>query len=136
MHPVLIQMTAMIQITPAPWVNSFIFSIVCQSGRTSLQFGRLQRATRSGGAFVPGDDPFNVFLQEVDRDGEQHEILQKEGRIIRHRWKASGAGIPRVRNERHGREGSDEGEGRTEGAEHARFLVPETQKQQRAKGPF
>ena len=26
--------------------------------------------------------------------------------------------------------------GRTEGAEHARFPVPETQKQQRAKGPL
>src|SRR6266436_6845129 len=78
---------------------------------------------------------YHVLLQEIERDGEQHDVLHQERDVAGHRRK-SGRGIPTVRHEGDDRDGGDEGRGRTGSAENTEPLVPEAGEQERAECPF
>src|ERR1700722_13949497 len=79
---------------------------------------------------APGlDHSGKILLEQVDRDHEQNEILQKEARNYCHCWKPSSGSIPCARSKWHDREGSQEGQGRTESTQRSQFLIPESQEQ-------
>src|SRR6266436_6955559 len=78
---------------------------------------------------------YHVLLQEIERDGEQHDVLHQERDVAGH-CRKSGRGIPAVRHEGDDRDGRDEGRGRAGGTENSEPLVPEPCKQQGAERPF
>src|SRR5580692_11343160 len=78
----------------------------------------------------------HVLPQEIERGGEQNDVLQEEGHVARHRREASGGDVPALRHERNDGDGRDEGAGRAQGAKNAEPLVPEAREQQRPEGPL
>src|SRR6266436_6120904 len=65
---------------------------------------------------------YHVLLQEIERDGEQHDVLHQERDVAGH-CRKSGRGIPAVRHEGDDRDGRDEGRGRAGGTENSEPLV-------------
>ena len=64
-----------------------------------------------GGALFPL--PHHVFLQQLDGDGEQDDILHQEGHNAGHRWEAAGGLCPAVRHEWNDADGAKEGGNRS-----------------------
>jgi hypothetical protein len=76
-----------------------------------------------------------MLLEQIDRDGQQDDILHQERHIAGHRGK-SGHGDPSFRHEGNDGDGGDEGRRRAGGTEDAEPLVPEAGEQQRTERPF
>src|SRR5271166_3850149 len=67
---------------------------------------------------------YHVLPQEIERDGEQHDVLHQERNVAGHCRKSSRR-VPTIRHKRDDRDGGYEGRGRTGGAENSEPLVPE-----------
>src|ERR1700738_584706 len=82
------------------------------------------------------DKANRVLPQQIERDGEQNDVLHHEGHVARHRREASCGDVPAFRHERNDRNRRDESAGRPEGAEDAEPLVPEASEQQGPERPL
>ena len=102
------------------------------AGKLSLAGG-----CRYGGKFVGSSltDASYILLQQINRGGQQDNILHQERDVAGHRGK-SGNRIPAVGHERNDRDRGEESHGRIGGAENAEPLVPEACEQQRTEGPL
>ncbi len=78
----------------------------------------------------------HVLPQEVERDGEQNDVLHQEGHVTRHRREASRGDVPALRHERNDGDRRDEGASRAEGAKSAEPLVREACEQQGPERPL
>ena len=65
------------------------------------------------------DKANHVLPREIERDGEQNDVLHQEGDVARHRRKASRGNVPALRHEWNDGDRRDEGAGRTEGAKNS-----------------
>src|SRR5258708_2771478 len=95
------------------------------------------RRFRRGALTLLLTPPANPVLpQEVERDGEQNDVLHQGGHGTPHRREASRGDVPASRHEGNDREGRDEGASRAEGAKNAEPLVPESREQQGPERPL
>src|SRR5262245_43698522 len=78
---------------------------------------------------------YDVLLEQIERDSQEHDVLQEEGDVACHCGK-SGSRIPSIRHEWNNGDRRHKSQTRTESAENSQSLVPESREQEHANRPF
>src|ERR1700693_1115245 len=83
-------------------------------------FARRRRVALAGSlSLLLSRQANQVLSQEIERDGEQYDVLHQEGDVSSHRGESSCSDVPAFRHERNDGDRRDKGAGRTEGAKNA-----------------